>query len=578
MRPSPSVLPIHDANTLLIFATVVSVGIASGTIAKRLRLPSITGQIVAGVAIGSSGIGLFEHHAIDKLAPVTQFALSLMAVTVGAHLNFRKLRNAGRRLSLLVLCEAILIPAFVFIGLSPFERVDWTLGLLFGALAISTAPATVVALVRETHARGVFVNTLVAGVALNNMACIVLFEVARFLARSQLGPAEVPLEQVGSEVVWQVLQAAAIGSGTALLVRLFARLSQDPRWFATKGLIAILITSGLAGYVHVSPLLACLFLGLAQVNLTRDRDRIIDVPFSDFEPVILAAFFTIAGMELTLDYAWQAGGVALVFFATRIAGKLGAGWLSMTLAAAPQRLRSHLGMALVPQAGVAVGLVVLLEDDPLFLQNAPEMVKLFAAVVLTVVVGNEIVGPILTRFGLTQSGEAGGARNRLFDFIQEDNIIVNMTGKDPQDAIRQLCDVLARSQGLNAAARDSLLESTLERESEMSTCFGEGLAVPHGTLEGGGEVCGVMGLSSEGLDFETPDGRPVHCMVLLATPPDKRDRHLEILAALAKTVGSDHEVQGLLYGAKSAAHAYEILTSDTAEDLNYFLEPAASER
>ena len=114
----------------------------------------------------------------------------------------------------------------------------------------------------------------------------------------------------------------------------------------------------------------------------------------------------------------------------------------------------------------------------------------------------------------------------------------------------------------------------LEREAQGSTCLGGGLAVPHGMLPEGEAMVGVMALSQTGLDFDTPDGRPVHCMVLLGTAPEERDRHLQVLAALARTVGSDRAFQDQLFQSKSPAHAYELLHGEESEDFNYFMEDA----
>ena len=104
--------------------------------------------------------------------------------------------------------------------------------------------------------------------------------------------------------------------------------------------------------------------------------------------------------------------------------------------------------------------------------------------------------------------------------------------------------------------------------------LGGGLAVPHGILPEGQPMVGVMALSREGLDFDTPDERPVHCMVLLGTSPDERDRHLQVLAALARTVGTDRAFQDQLFDSKSPAHAYELLHGEESEDFNYFMEEA----
>ena len=349
------------------------------------------------------------------------------------------------------------------------------------------------------------------------------------------------------------------------------RWIEVPEKIATSAVVILLLTSGLASYVDVSPVLACLMLGLIQTNFTRSREKILDSVFSDFEPAILAVFFTLAGMELSFDHAGEVSLIAAIVFVFRIIGKLVSANWAMRLAGATAKVRSNLGMALVPQAGVAVGLVILLQEDPEFSENAPELVSLFVAVVLTVVTANELVGPILTRLALARSGEAGKDRTRLIDFIHEENILTDLRFETKEKAIERLVNLLITSHHLEHVDREGLLESVLERE-KVSTCLGGGLAVPHGILPDGPKMLGVMGLSSAGLDFETPDGRPVHCMVLLATPENERDRHLQVLATLAGTIGSDVAFQDELFHAKSPAHAYEILHDEKAESFNYFLE------
>ena len=215
--------------------------------------------------------------------------------------------------------------------------------------------------------------------------------------------------------------------------------------------------------------------------------------------------------------------------------------------------------------------MLLIEADPTF---AP-LQALFVAVVLTAVTLSEIVGPLTTRLALVRSGEAGGARPRLVDFLQEENILTNLAAPTMAEAIERLTDFLISSHHLDHVDRDALLRSVLEREREISTCVGGGLAVPHGLLPEGSRMVGVMGISQAGLPFDTPDGLPLHCIVLLATPTGERDRHLAVLAALAQRIGADLAIQQQLYNARSAAHVYSILHSEEAEDFNYFIEDQA---
>jgi len=558
---------LPGVSPLLVLAVVLIAGILGGALARRLRLPGITGQILFGIALGPSILHLFDAQTIESLRPVTHFALGLIAVTVGNHLNLKRMRGAGKRLTLLVLLELILTPALVLGVLVLTPGASLPLALLLAAISISTAPATVIALVSETRSKGVFVKTLVAAVALNNIACISAFEVARVAGRVILEagadntlPAllAAPLRQIVFSVLLGGLAGVALIGATWRIVR--------PDHLATASILAILAVSGLADLLGLPGLLCCLFLGLVLANLTPDREEIGHRVFSNFENAILTVFFTLAGMELNLQFAVAGGLIALLVFLARMLGKVAAARLAMRLAGAPRRVQRYLGLALTPQAGLAVGLIIIVQEDPAF----AAIRGLVLAVGITVVTANEIVGPILTRYALARSGDVGKDRPRLIDFLREDNIITNLRAETMEQAITRLTDLLVDSNRLQVDRR-KLLRSILDRETQMPTFLGEGLAIPHGVLEEGSGVSGAMGISHEGLHFPTPDGKPVHCVLVLATPAAERDRYLEVLAAFARAIGGDKEVQAQLYSAKTPAHACELLHTEEGEDFNYFL-------
>ncbi|MBN1612812.1 MAG: PTS sugar transporter subunit IIA [Polyangiaceae bacterium] len=557
------------ADPLLILAAVVITGIACGSLAKKLRLPSMTGQLVGGLLIGRAGFDLFGAEALRALAPVTDFALGLIAVTVGAHLNWQRLRNAGQRLVWLFIAEATVTPVVILFTLWKVAGLRFEFAALLATIGIATAPATIVALVKETRSRGVYVKTLIAAVALNNLACIVWFEVTRALiAAHRTGTSvwrelDAPLQSLAS--------AAVIGSVIALGMHVAATRTVGRERLTTAGVIALLLAVGLAHFIHTSALLTCLFLGVVQTNLTPQKAQLVDSVFTDFEPGILAVFFTLAGMEIVLNKIWLVASLALAYFVARIAAKLLAAWLAMKLARSTALIRRYLGPALIPQAGVAVGLVVLLQADRAFAAEA----SLIAATILTAVTANEVLGPLMTRWALLKSGDHGQDRSRLLDFLQEENIVTNLAAASKEEAIEKLVALLVRSHRLVHIDPSQLRESVLTRERDISTCIGGGLAIPHGELADCRKMYGVMGLSRAGLSFDTPDGEPVHCMVLLATPPEQRQRHLEVLAALAKTVGLDPDIKDRLFNARSPAHAHEILHAQDALSFNYYLDDGA---
>ena len=566
---NPLMESLHHASPLLLLAVVLVAGSVFGALARRLRLPGITGQIIGGILIGGAGFDLFGRESLAGLEPLTDIALGLIAVTVGAHLHIHRLRNAVRRLSFLLVAESTITPLIVFgvvywIGGIPFE-----LAMLFGAVSIATAPATIVALVRETRSKGVFVKTLTAAVALNNTACIVVFEVCRAAIGSHFAFGEPPFFEIDGAIV-QLAGPVLLGGVAALVLDRITRLAIGPERLATAAVVALVLTSGLAASIGFSAMLACLVLGAVQANITHSRSHLIDSVFANFQPAILTVFFTLAGMHLSLDHLERAGILVVLYFFARLGGKVLAAEVALRAAQATERVRQNLGLALIPQAGIAVGLVLLIQDDARFADSA----GLFAAVVLSVVTVNEIIGPVLTRFALTRAGEVGRDRLRLIDFLQEEHIVTDFEAPTKEIAISRLVDLLLRTHSFHNVDRETLLASVFDRESQGSTCLGGGLAVPHGILPEGEAMVGVMALSREGLGFETPDGRPVHCMVLLGTADEERERHLQVLAALARTVGTDRAFQDQLFESKSPAHAYELLHGEESEDFNYFMEDA----
>ncbi|RKZ15578.1 hypothetical protein DRQ53_08700 [bacterium] len=560
-------MAIENPSALLTLAIVVVAGVASGQLARRLHLPGVTGQILAGILLGPSALRILDSQAVHSLAPVMHFALAVMAVAVGSHLHLPRLRNARWRLLALFGTEITITPLIVFTGVIFLPGVEWPLALLLAALAISTAPATVLALVKEERADGVFVKTLIAAVALNNLACISAFEMAHLAARSWFDTQDANFFAILLSPARQLVLAALLGGGAAILLSGLTRTISNVKSLATVSFAAILLTAGVADAMGISSLLACLLFGFALANIAPEKEDIGHSVFDNFEGAIYAAFFTLAGMELDLSLAVSGGLVAAVVVITRIGGKVLAARVAMRLADAPTAVRRYLGFALVPQAGVAVGLILVAQDDPVL----GDVRQMLLAIGLTVVAAAEIIGPMTARWALRRSGDAGRDRERLIDFIHEQNITTQLIGPDKKSAITQLVDLMITSHGMTVE-REALLEEVLARENEFSTCIGGGLAIPHAVLPEGNQIYGVIGISHDGLDFVTPDHRPVHCMVLLATPQNLRDRHLEVIAALARTVGHDLNLQHLLFAARSPAHVCEIFRHEAFEELNVHID------
>ncbi len=554
-------------NPMLTLSIVLIAGIVGGALAKKLGAPSITGQIIIGAILGPSVIGVLHPEALHGLRPLTLFSLGLIAVAVGNHLNFRALRKDMKRLGLLLLFEMTLTPALVFGAMQIYGVDDLSLGLMFATMAVATAPATVVAIVSETGAKGSFVRTLVAGVALNNMACILLFEIARSFAREQRSEGG-ELADMILGVGFQILGPVVVGLFVGLLLIGATRKVARSDHLVSASVVAILFATGLASFLDVSPLLSCLFLGITLANVTPDKDEIGHQVFDDFEHAIFAVFFTLAGMELNFAYLVPAGLLSLCFVGARILGKVGSAKFAMSLDGAPKTLQNYLGMALIPQAGVAVGLVFAVQEDPLL----TDVAELFLAVGITAVTMNEIIGPITTRFALRKSGET--EKNRGFvDLLQAEHIETGLGAISLAEAVGKLTDRLVEKHAPNFDPSSFRADALLSLEE--SAYAGDGLSIPHVIVDGEERLMAVMGTSEKGLTSDS-GADAVHGVVLLAIPDRLRARSLEIVTAFSKAIAHDPILEQAIFQAESPERVLELLHSATEATVSELFEELAS--
>lgn len=556
---------IPDAHPLLVFSVILLAGLLAGRISHLIRLPHVTGQIIVGILLGHSVLNLFPAAALEGLDAIMEFALGFMALTIGEHLNLRAMRNMGRRLVILLIAESVLVPVVVIAASAPITGSVW-LPLLLGTMAVSTAPATVVALVKESRSKGVFVKTLIAAVALNNISCIVLFSVA--VPVVQLGVSAPGSGGILSllglpalKLLASVALGAAAGAGLVSLTRHELRPSRQ----AAATSVALLLVCGLASYLHLSLLLACLSLGVIITNLTADSRTVGIRVLENIEPVIFAVFFTLAGMEVDLHRILGALLLSLVVIGARAVGKLASSYLAMRVAAATAPLRRYLGIALIPQAGITVGQVLLV-------QTLPGLEPLRDAVLdvgLACIMVNELVGSLTAHVGLRKSGEVGKDRPRLMDFIQEQHIVTGFSADGREDAVRKLTDLLARTRGLKLD-RDAVVKGILRRQLRTRLSVRGGLAVVHTPLPEGASLAGVMALARDGVRLGAR-WKPVHCLVLLGFPKTESDRHLQVRTALERWIRRTPDVRDELFRSDTPAHAHDVLHSDDTEDFNYYL-------
>lgn len=570
-------------NTLFQLSIVLLAGIIGGEIFGMIRLPKVTGWITTGILLR----GLAPYHSeytgltsltVGDFRPYMSFVLGYIAFTVGAALHFASLRNSGKRLGLLLLGEALVTPSIVIVamfllgGLLAPGEVTLSACLLLGAIAIAGAPGTTVLVVQEARARGILTRTLVAAVALIDMVAVGVYVFASSYAAENL-------EATSWLAVWPLAVtsvarefgfALVAGGVSALIALVLTRTFVSPAFLGPTMVAVILGAWGGATGLGASGILACTIAGILVSNIRHDSVLSTEAYLHSIGAVLFAAFYTFAGMNLNFSLVLEAASLVGLYFVARFLGKYCGAYAAMSIAGVPARVRNNLGLALIPHGGVAVGLILLLQADP----RHAEVAQLVSTVGLAALAINQLVGPSGARLALHWAGEVGKDQPRLLDFLDEHHISVDIEGTTKEEIIRSLAAQLYTTKVKPSVSQEEFVKRVLEREQVASTCLSEGLMIPHAILDEGEDISGILGISSRGLDLGAPDGRPVHAVLVLATPMADRRRHLEVLAAFATAITRDVNLREQLYHARSAAHAYDVLHAEDAEDINYFLEDA----
>ena len=552
-------------------ATVLVAGIIGGELFARVKMPKVTGWIATGILLRSLSLPGLRPDDLGHFAPFNYFVLGYIAFTVGATLHIASLKNTEKRIGLLLLCEAVVTPvvvaALLLLFASYLGELSTKAAILLSAIAVAGAPGTTVLVCQEARAKGILTRTLIAAIGLIDMVAVAVFVLAATFLNG--GSEAGGLESL-TALALQFGFTMAIGFACAGIALILTRTIVGPAFLGPTMVAVILCSWGAAAGFGISGgILACTFAGIAVTNLRHDTVRSAEAYLHSIGGVLFALFYTFAGMKLDFTKVPAAAGLVALYFGARLLGKSASAFAAMSFAGVTHKVRNYLGIALLPHGGVAVGLIILIQNEPEFagVQQTITTVGLAALAI------NQLVGPSATRFSLQRAGEDHKDRPRLLDFLGEQRITVGLSGDDREAIIRQLTDQLFATSSMDIT-KEEFIASVMERENSVTTCVGEGLMIPHAILESGSEIKGVLGISSKGMHLGAPDQRPVHAVLLLATPDSDRKRHLEVLAAFAKAITHDVNMREQLYHARSAAHAYEVLHADDAEEINYFLEDA----
>ncbi|MBE5740329.1 MAG: cation:proton antiporter [Clostridiales bacterium] len=350
---------------IIAIAIMLLCGFLMTRITKKLKLPNVTAYIVTGILIGPFCLNLIPQTIITGTEFLADIALAFIAFSTGEFFKFSKLKNNAGKVVIITLAEALTASLFMFILTFWILRLNLAFSIVLAALASATAPASTMMTIRQTQAKGDFVDTLLQVVAYDDIVALLAYSIAISVAVSSSTGAALGIWDIILPIL-KNLGVLALGGVFGLLMKLFI---QKKRSTDNRLIIAIALLfafCGICAAMDVSPLLGCMSMGTVYINVT-DDDKLFK-QLNYFSPPILLLFFVRSGLSFDLNALIKPSGaiggvplllIGVLYFIVRILGKYAGAFFGCLSVKKPKETRNYFGLALIPQAGVAIGLAAI---------------------------------------------------------------------------------------------------------------------------------------------------------------------------------------------------------------------------
>jgi len=384
-------------NILFYIAIILISGFIFSRLAKFVKLPNVTGYLIAGLIIGPYALKLIPLDITNQMELVSEIALAFIAFSIGAEFKISYLKKVGITPIVIAIFEG-LTATFAVTAILVLLKFDIKIALLIGAIASATAPAATIMVVKQYDAKGPVTETLLSVVALDDAVALIAFGFAMAIVKSLQNPNE-------HSVIMSLITPIIEIIGSILLGLLLGMLFAIPLRFFRKDYNRLIITtafvflgSSLATMLGLSSLLLCMSMSAMLTNISTAGDDVIKL-VDKVTPPIYLMFFVVSGMELDIFNLPQIGMLGIIYIVCRVIGKVGGAFIGAATMKAPKPVKKYLGFTLLPQAGVALGLSLIAAN------TLPEVGQTIRSVILCATLIYELTGPAITKIFLKKAGE-----------------------------------------------------------------------------------------------------------------------------------------------------------------------------
>lgn len=385
-----------DFGIYLNIAIALLLALLASKVMKILKLPNVTGYLVFGLITGPYVLKIFTLDTINSLSIIPSVALGFIAFSVGGEFKLSFLKRTGKVPLVIGFTESFFAVILVDIVLILFG-IDPAFSIVLGSIAAATAPAATLMVVKQYKAKGPVTETLLPVVAIDDAYAIMLFgisvAIANAITMSTTSIAKMILEPI-IEIFGSLISGAILG----YILKLFTD------WFTGRGnrlslvIVFVFAGIGIANLANFSPLLLCMALSAVYVNTSKASDKVFEL-VERFTPPIFILFFFISGAQLDITILPTVGLIGVIYIVVRVIGKVLGALVGAKLTHADPKVDKYLGWTLLPQAGVAIGLITVA------MTVVPHYGEQLRAIILSATVIYELTGPLITKMALKKAGE-----------------------------------------------------------------------------------------------------------------------------------------------------------------------------
>lgn len=383
---------------LLYLGIAMLAGLLMTRLTRLVRLPNVTAYLIAGVIIGPCVLGLISSDTVSSLSLITNVALGFIAFSIGDQFKMSTLKQIGKPAMIITVLESVgavvLVDAVtLLLGFPP------AMCITLGALAASTAPAATLMVVRQYKADGPLTRMLLPVVAADDATGLIAYSISINIANGFVN--HTPFNVVNTllvplgQIVLALLIGAVFGFGISLACRFFKSHTNRMSFC----IAAVFAAAAISDKYGLSSLLMCMAIGAVYVNMRNDAEKVLN-SVDDWTYPLFMLFFVISGATLDLTSLPKVGLIGVVYIITRFAGKWIGSYIGAAITKQPAVIKNNIGFALMPQAGVAIGMATLASTQ-LGGGFGPQVLT----VILSATLVYELIGPIATKSALKRAGE-----------------------------------------------------------------------------------------------------------------------------------------------------------------------------